>query len=57
MRTILTGRASDHQRSMYRTCREALAACEETLVPGAEFGAVFDVHAKIMDEAGFGDAV
>ena len=55
MRTILTGRASDHQHSMYRTCREALAACEETLVPGAEFGAVFDVHARIMDEAGFGE--
>ena len=55
MRTILTGRATDRQRSMYRACREALAACEETLVPGAEFGAVFDVHAKIMDEAGFGE--
>lgn len=53
MRTILTGAVSDHQRSMYQACREALIACEEILVPGIDFGAVFDVHAKIMDQAGF----
>ena len=55
MRTILTGTASDRQRSMYRACREALVACEEILVPGTEFGTVFDLHEEIMDEAGFGE--
>lgn len=55
MRTILIGTVSDHQRDMYRACREALVACEETLVPGGDFGAVFDAHAKVMDEAGFKD--
>ena len=40
---------------MYEACREALIACEETLGPGVDFGAVFDVHAKIMDAAGFED--
>ena len=55
MRTILTGTVSDYQRSMYDACREALIACEETLTPGIDFGAVFDVHAQIMDGAGFKD--
>ena len=55
MRTVLTGRASDRQRSMYRACREALVACEESLAPGVAFGTLFDVHAKVMDEAGFGE--
>ena len=55
MRTILTGRASGEQRRMYLACREALVACEESLVPGRNFGTVFDVHAKVMDEAGYGE--
>jgi Xaa-Pro dipeptidase len=55
MRTILTGQVSDYQRSMYEACHEALIACEETLNPGVDFGAVFDVHAKILDAAGFKD--
>jgi Xaa-Pro dipeptidase len=54
MRTILTGTASNVQRSMHQACREALLACEEMLVPGTEFGAVFDIYAKVMDSAGFG---
>jgi Xaa-Pro dipeptidase len=55
MRTILTGAVSDRQRGMYQACREALVACEEFLVPGVEVGAIFDAHAKTMDEAGFED--
>jgi len=55
MRTILTGTVSDYQRRMYEACHEALLACEESLKPGSDFGVVFDVHAKIMDTAGFKD--
>jgi len=53
MRTILIGTPCDYQHKMYQACHEALIACEKSLVPGGEFGAVFDVHAEVMDEAGF----
>ncbi len=55
MRTILTGRASEPQRDLHKACRDALQACEETLKPGATFGAVFDAHARVLDAAGYRD--
>ena len=53
MRTIPIGGADDRQRAMHAACREALAACEAALKPGAEMGTVFDAHAGTLDGHGF----
>ena len=53
MRTILVGDAEPRQRAMHAACREALAASEAVLKPGAEMGAVFDAHAETLDAQGF----
>ena len=47
------GPFGDRQRAMHAACRAALTACEETLKPGAPMGAVFDAHARVLDEHGF----
>jgi Xaa-Pro dipeptidase len=52
MRTVLVGQPTDRHRELYAACAEALAACEEAMRPGNTFGAVFDAHAKVMDEHG-----
>jgi Xaa-Pro dipeptidase len=52
MLTVLTGEADDEHRRMYDACREALAACEATVKPGATMGEVFDAHARVMDAHG-----
>ncbi len=54
MRTVLTGRASDAQRELHTICREALLACQDALRPGRPAGEVFDAHARVFDEAGYG---
>ncbi len=53
MRTVLVGEATPRQREMHAVCRDALAACEETLAPGRAMGDVFDAHARVMDAAGY----
>ena len=53
MRTITVGGASPRQRAMHEACRAALSACEESLKPGQPMGAVFDAHARVLDEHGF----
>ncbi len=53
MRTIPVGGASARQRAMHEACRDALTACEESLKPGQPMGAVFDAHARVLDEHGF----
>lgn len=55
MLTVLVGKADDEHRAMYAACREALAACEEAVRPGATMGSVFDAHARVMDAHGFRD--
>lgn len=52
MRTILIGEPAPEHGRMHQACRDALAACESTLKPGATMGQVFDAHARVMDEAG-----
>ncbi len=52
MRTILIGDAAPGHRSMHAVCRDALAACEDTVAPGRAMGDVFDAHARVMDDAG-----
>lgn len=55
MRTVPVGRATDHHRAMHAACADALAACEDPVQPGNTMGAVFDAHAKVLDDAGFGE--
>ena len=55
MRTLLIGRADPEHRTLHAVCRDALLACMEQIRPGEPMGAVFDAHARVMDEAGFAD--
>ncbi len=52
MRTLVTGKVPERQRQMFNTCRDALAAVQETLRPGNTFGEAFDAHARVVDAAG-----
>jgi Xaa-Pro dipeptidase len=54
MRTLLVGEASPEHVAMHAACREALLACEAAIKPGVTLGEVFDVHAAVFDDAGFG---
>jgi Xaa-Pro dipeptidase len=40
---------------MYEVAREALAACEAALRPGAPMAAVFDAHARVIDAHGMSE--
>ena len=53
MRTLLIGEASPEHVAMHAACRDALLACEAAIKPGATLGEVFDVHADVLDQAGF----
>ena len=55
MRTILVGTPDPVQVDMHRACEEALLACEDAIRPGTTLGEVFDVHAGVLDGAGFGE--
>jgi len=55
MRTLIVGEPSARHRAMHAACVEALAACEAVLRPGSTAAAVFEAHARVMDEAGFHD--
>ena len=52
MRTVIVGQPSDRHRELFDACAEALAACENTMRPGATFGAMFDAHAHVMEAHG-----
>lgn len=49
MRTIRIGTPPARQLKMYEIAREALAACEAALRPGAPMADVFDAHARVID--------
>ena len=53
MRTILTGRPKEQHLTMYSACSDALEACLEKCHPGGTFGDIYDVHARVLDAAGF----
>jgi Xaa-Pro dipeptidase len=55
MRTICIGKPPERQRVMYEVAREALAACEAALRPGAPMAAVFDAHAHVIDAHGMSE--
>ncbi|MGI9413878.1 MAG: M24 family metallopeptidase, partial [Hyphomicrobiales bacterium] len=52
MRTVVIGQPHSSHIRMFDACANALAACEEAMVPGRTAGDVFDAHARVMDEAG-----
>ncbi len=54
MRTVLTGHASEGHRDMHKACQDALLACQAALKPGRPVGEVFDAHARVFDDAGYG---
>ncbi len=53
MRTLLVGAPDPAHVDMHRACHEALVACEAAIEPGATMGHVFDVHADVLDRAGY----
>ena len=55
MRTICVGTPPAKQVEMHAVAREALAACEAALKPGAPMAEVFDAHARVIDAHGMGE--
>lgn len=53
MRTLLTGTPHADHVAMHAACVDALTACEAAIRPGATLGEVFDVHANVLDSAGW----
>src|SRR5215813_11557038 len=53
MRTIPIGTPPARQVEMNKVAVDALEACKEALRPGNTVGAVFDAHAKVLDQAGY----
>jgi Xaa-Pro dipeptidase len=56
MRTLVIGKADDHQKRMHAAAVEALEACEAAIKPGDPMGNVYAAHAEVFDRHGFGDA-
>lgn len=52
MRTVLVGAVHPQHRAMFDAARDALAACDEALRPGATAHDVFHAHARVVDAAG-----
>lgn len=55
MNVLLTGKPDRRHQAMFDACREALLACEAALKPGATVGEIFDLHARVLSNAGYGD--
>jgi Xaa-Pro dipeptidase len=53
MRTIPIGTPPARQIDMHKVAVDALEACKAALRPGNTVGAVFDAHAKVLDQAGY----
>ena len=53
MRTIPIGTPPARQVEMHKVAVDALEACKAALRPGNTVGAVFDAHAKTLDQAGY----
>jgi len=54
MKTVVIGEPRPQHLTMQAAAQDALAACEAALQPGSTRGAVFDAHARVLDEAGLG---
>ena len=55
MHVVLTGKVDPRHEDMFKACAEALAACQEALKPGNTVGEVFDIHGRVLTEAGHGE--
>ena len=55
MHVVLTGKVDPRHQAMFEACSDALAACQEALRPGNTVGEVFDIHARVLTEAGQGE--
>lgn len=53
MRTVPIGTPPARQVEMHKVAVDALEACKQALRPGNTVGAVFDAHAKVLDQAGY----
>ncbi len=53
MRTMLIGDVAPEHCRMHEAAEQALVACEAAIQPGATLGEVFDVHAEVLDRAGY----
>jgi Xaa-Pro dipeptidase len=53
---VVTDKVDPRHERMLAACTAALEACEDMLRPGRTVGDVFDIHAKVMIEHGYGDA-
>jgi Xaa-Pro dipeptidase len=53
MRTVPIGTPPARQIEMHKVAVDALEACKQALRPGNTVGAVFDAHAKVLDQAGY----
>ena len=54
MRTLLVGEPHPEHVAMHVACDEALTACEAAIRPGVTMDSVFQTHANVLDEAGYG---
>lgn len=52
METVVIGEPSPYQRELRDAAGEALAACQEAMIPGNTFGDVFAAYARIMEARG-----
>ena len=57
MNVIVTGQPDPRHVDMFAACRDALQACETALRPGTMVGDVFDIHARVLGDAGYGDHI
>lgn len=52
MRTLIVGTPSPRHLELYEAARAALLAVRDAMQIGNQFAAMFDAHAKVLDEAG-----
>ncbi len=57
MHNVITGKPSKRHADMFKACRLALDACEDTLRAGKTVGDVYAAHAKSMTKSGFGKSI
>jgi Xaa-Pro dipeptidase len=55
MQTFIIGKPDPEHIDMHKAAKDALLGCEAALMPGKALGDVFSAHAKILDDAGFGE--
>lgn len=55
MRTIIVGEPTPRHLQLYEAARDALVAVRDAMRPGNPVSAMFDAHAKTLDEAGLSD--